>query len=163
MSEQKNIQKNVNGEFPTTKFQVLQIRNISSPNIILDNFKKAVIAILKNKKLPYDDKKWEKILPFAIVNKIKQLNENDFKYDELLDSVSMSVYCFQNIKEWEWYSSKIYETGFDVVFSGYFNAGQFINFIHCQNVPLKNIKVIDGSSEIYLQTIKDYTEVKELI
>lgn len=40
----------------------------------------------------------------------------------------------------------------------------FISFIHCQNVPLDNIRIIDADKEeIYeLKTIKDYTTYKIL-
>ncbi|WP_426481197.1 hypothetical protein [Chryseobacterium sp. R2ACT005] len=164
MTEQGNIQYNTKGEKPLKGYQIVRVRNISHSKEVLDNFKNAVLTILKNKNLSDEDPKWEELLPQGIVNKIKQLDDNDKKYDELLKSVNMSVYKFQKIKDWEWYSSLETEKGFDIIVKGKFNAGQFINFIHCQNVPLDDIRVIDADKlEVYeLKTIKDYTSYKVL-
>jgi hypothetical protein len=164
MTEQGNIQYNTKGEKPLKGYQIVRVRNISHSKEVLENFKNAVLTILKNKNLSDEDPKWEQLLPQGIVNKIKQLDDNDKKYDELLKSVNMSVYKFQKIKEWEWYSSLETEKGFDIIVKGKFNAGQFINFIHCQNVPLDDIRIIDADKEeIYeLKTIKDYTTYKTL-
>ena len=76
----------------------------------------------------------------------------------------MSIYKLQTIREWEWYSSKEVENGFDIVVQGDFNHGQFIGFIHCQNVPLANIRIINEEKKKYyeLKTIRDYTTYKVL-
>ena len=63
------------------------------------------------------------------MSKIKQLNSDDFANDEILVDIDMSIYKFQKIKEWEWYSSLEVEKGFDIIVKGYFNAPQFISFI----------------------------------
>ncbi|WP_185289993.1 hypothetical protein [Chryseobacterium lactis] len=164
MTELGNIQYNTQGEKPSSGYQIVRVRNINNAKEVLDNFKEAVLTFLKNKTLSDEDPKWEKLLPQGIVNKLKQLNSEDKKYDELLKSISFSIYKFQKIKEWEWYSSLETEKGFDIVVKGKFNAGQFINFIHCQNVPLENIRIIDDDKqEIYeIKTIKDYTSYKVL-
>ncbi|MGE8513886.1 MAG: hypothetical protein ACN6N7_14370 [Chryseobacterium culicis] len=164
MTEQGNIQYNTKGEKPLKGYQIVRVRNIVHSKEVLDNFKNAVLTILKNKNLSDEDPKWEKLLPQGIVNKIRQLDDNDKKYDELLKSVNMSVYKFQKIREWEWYSSLETEKGFDIIVKGKFNAGQFINFIHCQNVPLDNIRIIDADKQEFyeLKTIKDYTSYKIL-
>jgi len=164
MTEQGNIQYNTKGEKPLKGYQIVRVRNIVHSKEVLDNFKNAVLTILKNKNLSDEDPKWEKLLPQGIVNKIRQLDDNDKKYDELLKSVNMSVYKFQKIREWEWYSSLETEKGFDIIVKGKFNAGQFINIIHCQNVPLDNIRIIDADKQEFyeLKTIKDYTSYKIL-
>ncbi|MDE5438010.1 hypothetical protein KRE40_07805 [Elizabethkingia meningoseptica] len=164
MPEQGNIQYNIKGEKPLKGYQIVRVRNVANAKEVLENFKNAVLTILKNKNLSDEDPKWEKLLPQGIVNKLKQLDSDDRSYDELLKSVNMSVYKFQKIKEWEWYSSLETENGFDIIVKGKFNAGQFISFIHCQNVPLDNIRIIDADKqEIYeLKTIKDYTSYKIL-
>ncbi len=164
MTEQGNIQYNTKGEKPLKGYQIIRVRNVAHSKEVLDNFKNAVLTILKNKNLSDEDPKWEQLLPQGIVNKIRQLDDNDKKYDELLKSVNMSVYKFQKIREWEWYSSLETEKGFDIIVKGKFNAGQFINFIHCQNVPLEDIRIIDADKQEFyeLKTIKDYTSYKIL-
>jgi len=164
MTEQGNIQYNVKGEKPVSGYEIIRVRNINNAKEILENFKNAVLTILKNKNLNNKDSKWEKLLPQGIVSKLKQLDSDDRSNDELLDSISSSIYNFQKIKEWEWYSSLEIEKGFDIIVKGYFNAPQFISFIHCQNVPLANIRIIDADKgEFYeLKTIKDYTTYKTL-
>ncbi|REC61278.1 hypothetical protein DRF65_16295 [Chryseobacterium pennae] len=164
MTEQGNIQYNTKGEKPLKGYQIVRVRNVAHSKEVLDNFKNAVLTILKNKNLNDEDPKWEQLLPQGIVNKIRQLDDNDKKYDELLKSVNMSVYKFQKIREWEWYSSVETEKGFDIIVKGKFNAGQFINFIHCQNVPLGDIRIIDADKQEFyeLKTIKDYTSYKIL-
>ncbi|MCJ8153667.1 hypothetical protein MKJ01_07800 [Chryseobacterium sp. SSA4.19] len=164
MTEQGNIQYNTKGEKPLEGYQIVRVRNVAHSKEVLNNFKNAVLTILKNKNLSDEDPKWEQLLPQGIVNKIRQLDDNDKKYDELLKSVNMSVYKFQKIREWEWYSSLETEKGFDIIVKGKFNAGQFINFIHCQNVPLDDIRIIDADKQEFyeLKTIRDYTSYKIL-
>lgn len=164
MTEQGQIQFNVKGEKPSRGYQIVRVRNINNAKEVLDNFKNAVLVFLKNKNLNHKDPKWEKLLPEGIVSKIKQLDDDNKKYDELIDDVDMSIYCYQDIREWEWYSCLETEKGFDIIVKGKFNAGQFINFIHCQNVPLDNIRIIDADKqEVYeLKTFKDYTMYKIL-
>jgi len=163
MNEQRNIKYNIKGEKLSKGYQIVRVRNTTNAKEVLDNFKNAVLTFLKNKNLHYQDPKWEGLLPQGIVNKIKQLNDDDYKYDELLDDIDMTIYNFQDIKKWEWYSSLETEKGFDIIVKGDFNA-MFISFIHCQNVPLDNIRIIDVyKEEIYeLKTIKDYTTYKIL-
>ncbi|MDR6516484.1 hypothetical protein [Chryseobacterium camelliae] len=164
MTESGNIKYNTKGEEPLKGYQIVRVRNIANAKEVLDNFKNAVLIFLNNKTLHYEDPKWEKLLPNEIVSKIKQLNDDDYKYDELLKDIDLSIYKFQKIREWEWYSSIETDKGFDIIVKGKFNAWQFINFIHCQNVPLDNIRIIDGDKQEFyeLKTIKDYTSYKIL-
>ncbi len=164
MTEQGNVQYNVKGEKPLKGYEIIRVRNINNAKEVLDNFKNAVLTILKNKNLSDEDPKWEKLLPQGIVYKMKQLNSEDFANDEILVDIDMSIYKFQEIKRWEWYSSLEVEKGFDIIVKGYFNAPQFISFIHCQNVPLEDIRIIDvDKNKIYeLKTFKDYTTYKIL-
>lgn len=166
MTESGNIQYNVKGEKPLKDYQIVRVRNIAHSKEVLDNFKNAVLTILKNKNLSDEDPKWEQLLPEGIVNKLKQLSDDDYKYDELLYRVHSSVDNFldEDIRSWEWYSSLETEKGFDIIVKGKFNAGQFISFIHCQNVPLDDIRIIDADKQEFyeLKTIKDYTSYKIL-
>lgn len=164
MTEINNIKYNIKGEKPSKEYEIIHVRDISHAKEVLDNFKIAVTIILKNINLNDEDPKWEKLLPAGIVNKIKQLNDDNFKYDELLKYIDMSIYKFQKIKEWEWYSSLEVENGFDIIVKGKFNATQFISFIHCQNVPLANIRIVNADKNEYyeLKTFKDYTTYKTL-
>ncbi|WP_080780440.1 hypothetical protein [Chryseobacterium phocaeense] len=164
MTESGKLQYNIKGEKPSKGYQIVRVRNIVHAKEVLDNFKSAVLTFLKNKNLHYEDLKWEELLPQGIVSKIKQLDDDDYGYDELLYDIDSTIYNFQEIKDWEWYSSLDTEKGFDIIVKGKFNAGQFISFIHCQNVSLDNIRIIDADKEeIYeLKTIKDYTTYKIL-
>lgn len=164
MTEQGNIKLNVKGETPSRGYQIVRIRNINNAKEVLANFKEAVLTILKNKNLSDEDSKWEKILPQGIVSKINQLDDNDKKYDEFLYSINSSIDDYQRLRDWEWYSSIEVEKGFDIIVKGKFNSWKFINFIHCQNVPLENIRIIDADKQEFyeLKTIKDYTDYKLL-
>ncbi|MFP3596547.1 hypothetical protein [Chryseobacterium sp. SIMBA_029] len=164
MTEQGNIQLNVKGEKPLKGYQIVRIRNINNAKEVLTNFKEAVLTILKNKNLSDEDPKWEKLLPQGIVSKINQLNDDDKKYDEFLYSVNSSIDDYQRLRDWEWYSSIEVEKGFDIIVKGKFNSWKFINFIHCQNVPLDDIRIIDADKQEFyeLKTIKDYTSYKIL-
>jgi hypothetical protein len=164
MTEQENIQFNLKGEIPSNGYEIVQIRNINNAKEVLENFKNTVLVFLENKDLNNKDPKWEELLPQGIVSKIKQLDDDNFKYDELLDDVDSTIYNFQEIRDWEWHSSLEVENGFDIIVEGYFNVGQFISFIHCQNVPLANIRIIkEGGNKVYeLMTFKDYTTYKVL-
>lgn len=163
MTEQGNIQYNVKGEKPSKGYEIISVRNITNAKEILENFKNAVLTFLKNKDLHYEDPKWEKLLPQGIISKIKQLDDDNKKYDELLYDVDLTIYHFQDLKNWQWYSSLEVDNGFDIIIKGDFSA-RFINFIHCQNVPLANIRIIDidKKEEYELKTIKDYTTYKIL-
>lgn len=164
MTEQGNIKLNIKGEKPLKGYQIVRVRNINNAKEVLTNFKEAVLAILKNKTLSDEDPKWEKLLPQGIVSKINQLDNDDKKYDEFLYSVNSNIDDYQRLRDWEWYSSIEVEKGFDIIVKGKFNAGKFINFIHCQNVPLDNIRIIDADKQEFyeLKTIKDYTSYKIL-
>ena len=164
MTEQNNINNNNSGEKPVQDYEIVSVRNIKNSKEVLENFKNAVLIFLKNKNLNDEDPKWIKLLPYGIVNKLQQIDSDNRKYDELLYSVNMTIYKFQRIRKWEWYSSLEVENGFDIIVKGRFNAGQFINFIHCQNVPLSNIRIInENKKEVYeLTTFKDYTTYKVL-
>lgn len=164
MTEINNIKNNIKGEKPSKGYEIIHVRGISHAKEVLENFKNAVTIILKNINLNDEDPKWEKLLPVGIVNKIKQLDDDNFKYDELLDYLDSAINNFQEIKEWEWYSSLEIENGFDIIVKGYFNAPQFISFIHCQNVPLANIRIVNADKKQYyeLKTFKDYTTYKTL-
>lgn len=164
MTEQGNIKLNIKGEKPLKGYQIVRIRSINNAKEVLTNFKEAVLAILKNKSLSDEDPKWEKLLPQGIVSKINQLDDDDKKYDEFLYSVNSSIDDYQRLRDWEWYSSIEVEKGFDIIVKGKFNSWKFINFIHCQNVPLDNIRIIDADKQEFyeLKTIKDYTSFKIL-
>lgn len=163
MTEQGNIKNNVKGERPSKNYEIISVRNIPNAEEVLENFKNAVLIFLKNKNLNDEDPKWKKLLPQEIVNKIDQLDDYNKKYDELLYDLDSTIYNFQRIRKWEWYSSLLIEKGFDIIVKGDF-SDKFINFIHCQNVPLANIRIInENENKIYeLQTIKDYTTYKTL-
>ncbi|WP_289043813.1 hypothetical protein [uncultured Olleya sp.] len=163
MTEQGNIKHNTKGEKPSSNYEIIKVRNTPNAKEVLDNFKNAIIIFLKNKNLSDEDPKWEKLLPEGIINKLKQLDDEDYKYDELLAYLDIYIYRLQTKKDWKWYSSLEVEDGFDIIVRGDFSV-QFISLIHCQNVPLDNIKIInEAKGEIYdLETLKDYTSYKTL-
>ena len=164
MTEEANIQYNVKGEKPPKNYEIIHVRNILNAKVVLDNFKNALLVILKNKKLSDEDSKWKKLLPSDIVNKLNQLDDENKKYDEFIYSINSNIDDYQRLKGWEWFSSLEVENGFDIIVKGDFNAGKFINFIHCQNVPLANIRIVNADkNEFYeLKTFKDYTTYKIL-
>jgi hypothetical protein len=163
MDEIKRIKNYTNSEIPKGNKIVIRVTNISNSKEVLDNFKNAIIVFLKNSDINDEDKKWEKLLPSKIVNYIKQLDDEDYSNDDLLEDIDISIYSLQKRKEWYWYSSKELENGFEIIVEGYFHP-RFVNFIHCQNVPLANIWIKDdkNDSKHNLRVYKDYTTYKTL-
>jgi hypothetical protein len=163
MDEIKRIKNYTNGETPKGDKTTIRVTNISNSKEVLDNFKNAILVFLKNPTINDEDKKWEKLLPSKIVNFIKQLDDEDYSNDDLLDDIDISIYDLQKLKDWYWYSSKELENGFEIIVEGDFHP-RFVNFIHCQNVPLKNIYIKEDNYESphNLKVFKDYTTYKTL-
>lgn len=162
MTEITNIEHNNNAEIPNGKYDILRIENIENPKQVLDVFKKAIIVILKNPQLDKTDHKWEQLLPQAIVHIVKQLDEEDFKNDDLVFPISsiISAVRSKNLKEWHWYSSKLNDSGFEVYFEGTFRS-RFTWFVRFQGVPLSKI-FIEREGIVYpLKVYKDVMTYKK--
>lgn len=163
MTEIERIKKNVNGEIPKEKYEILRVEDIDNPKEVLDIFKQSIITILENQHLSYEDPKWEQLLPQKIVNIIHQFDDEDFKNDDLLCKVDILVYdvLSKNLKEWQWYSSKLNDRGFEVYCEGILRGGES-NFVRFQGIPLSKI-TIESNNTIYpLKVYKDVMSYKKL-
>jgi hypothetical protein len=160
MNEIQRIKANKKGEIPNSKYDILRVDGIENPEEILENFKKGIITILENSNLNYNDKKWESLLPKKIVNIVNQFDEQDYKNDDLVFSISSMVYDVQKLKDWQWYSSKLSENSFQVIFEGIFRGG-FTSFVRFQGIPLSKI-TIERNGIIYpLKVRKDVMTYKK--
>lgn len=162
MNEIQRIKKNVNGEIPEGKYDILSVKDIENPEDVLSIFKKSIITILENINLNEDNKKWESLLPKKIINIVNQFDDQDYKNDDLVFSLSSIIYSFKssNLKEWEWYSCNSNEKGFEIYFEGVFR-GRFTSLIRFQGIPLSKI-TIERNGIIYpLKVRKDVMTYKK--
>lgn len=163
MTEIERIKKNIHGEIPNGKYDILHVQNIDNPKEVLEIFKQSIIAILENQDLSYEDKRWEQLLPQEIVNIVHQFDDEDFKNDDLVCNIDILVYKVlnKNIKEWQWYSSKIKDRGFEVYCEGILRGGES-NFVRFQGIPLSKI-TIESNNTIYpLKVYRDVMSYKKL-
>ncbi|MFT3979060.1 MAG: hypothetical protein QM687_01230 [Ferruginibacter sp.] len=163
MTEIEKIKKNTNGELPDVNYDVLHVTGIDNAEEILQNFKKSIITILENKDIAAEEKKWEELLPSKLVNVVTQFNFEDFRNDELVFSLRGIVEDVQDkeVKEWEWYSSKLEKDGFKVYFEGTFRA-RFTSFVRFQGVPLSKI-TIERNGVVYpINVLKDVMSYKKV-
>ncbi|OYQ49652.1 hypothetical protein CHU92_00300 [Flavobacterium cyanobacteriorum] len=148
MTEKERILNNNNGEIPQGAYDIVRVKNIPNPEQELNTFKQTIITFLENKNLKPDNKKWEELLPKALVEFTNQLNDDDFHKDDLLYSIGSIISQLQDVdvKEWEWYSSKVTKNGFDVYIKGEF-YGIFLPMIHQQGIPHANLFIVTDGKE----------------
>ncbi len=163
MTELQRITSNNNGEKPSTgEYTIFTIEQIDNPYEILENCKKIVSVLLTHKELKPDSEKWKSLLPDRVVKFINQLDDLDYGNDEYLFSIPSIVSSFQNskIRKWEWYSSKLTESGFEITFNGWCS---FKNYwmIHCQMVPYSKFHIEELESMFQPRVYKDVITYKE--
>jgi hypothetical protein len=134
MTEIERIINNINGEFPKENYRYIIVENIDNPEEALEIFKQSILAILKNKHIAWDNVKWEKLLPKEVVAFTNQLEADDYK-DELLSQIPNMVYKIIEVRDWEWYSSQLYEDGFEIVILGNDAGGTALRLLHHQGIP----------------------------
>lgn len=160
MTELERIEKNVNGEIPKGKYDILRVEDLDNPLEVLEIFKQSIDVFLRNKHFNYKDKKWEQLFPQKIVKFVKQLDDNDFSNDDLLSDIDLMVYSLNEKKKWEWYSSQIIGDKIEIYFEGDFR-GNFTELIHCQGIPLSKI-TIERDGVIYpMKVYKDVMSYKK--
>ena len=113
--EIERIKNNNKGEIPKGKKTKIKITGIKNPKEVLATSKTLLINFLKNKSLKITDPKWNDLAPKKISNFISQLEEIDFDNDDLLYNQESSISDLKNLKNWEWYSSKIINNGLEML------------------------------------------------
>lgn len=161
MNEIQRIEYNNSGESPKGLANIVKVVGIDNPKEVLYNFKEAVKAILKHPKLGEREKKWERILPEKIVSFIKKLDDEDYSNDDILAPIHSMIDDMRDadIRDWEWYSSKLMDNSFEVVVQGKFHIG-FLWFIHCQGIPLYKMFISDGEKTYPIKMYRDVTSYK---
>jgi hypothetical protein len=154
MTEKEQILGNNNGEIPEGEFDIIRIKNIPNPQQELNTFKQTVLIFLENSNLDAEDSKWEKILPQPLVQFTDQLKDEDFHNDDLITALPNIINDLQEIKEWEWYSSKLTKNGFEVYVKGMFRY-VFRAMIHQQGIPHTSIFVERQGKEYLTNSLKD--------
>ncbi|CAD7802294.1 hypothetical protein CHRY9390_00907 [Chryseobacterium aquaeductus] len=154
MTEKEQILNNNNGEIPKGTYDIVRIKNIPNPEQELNTFKQTVIAFLENQKLKPENPKWEKLLPKPLVEFTDQLKEEDFHKDDLISSIGTIIVTLQEVKDWEWYSSKLTENGFDVYIKGEF-YGIFLPIIHQQGIPHTSLYIVSDGKEYPTRALTD--------
>ncbi|WP_299212945.1 hypothetical protein [uncultured Dokdonia sp.] len=138
MTEIERIQQNINGEIPEEDYDILKIIDIPNPEKELETFKQTIATIIQNINLHEEDSKWENLLPEPLIRFTNQLVEYDYYKDELISHITSMVYDVKKVREWEWYSSKLHSSGFDVIMKGVFR-GIFTSIIHHQGIRHESI------------------------
>lgn len=154
MTEKEKIVKNNNGEIPNGNYDIVKIKNIPNPEQELNTFKQTIIAFLENKNLDPENENWEKLLPKPLVEFTNQLKEDDFHKDDLITSIPNIIDTLQDVKEWEWYSSKIIKNGFEVFITGDFH-GIFLPMIHQQGIPHASLFIESEGNEHSTRALTD--------
>ncbi len=154
MKEKEQILNNNNGEIPKGEFDILRIKNIPNPEQELATLKQTVIAFLDNKDLDIEDPKWEELLPNALIEFTNQLKEEDFHKDDIITAIPNIINKLKEVKDWEWYSSKLTTNGFEVYMKGMFRY-IFRPMIHQQGIPHTSIFVERDDKEYPTRSLTD--------
>ncbi len=143
------------------KFTTITISGVDNPEEVLENCKSIVTALLNHSKTKPTSDKWLTLFPEKVVKFASQLSFEDFGYDTFLFSIQSIVSDFQdpNLREWEWYSSKVNESGFQITFAGWFS---FRNYwmIHYQMIPYSKFTIENNDSIFNPKVIKDVISYK---
>ena len=79
-------------------------------------------------------------------------------------SIKKTFYYYvdlKNLKNWEWYSSKIINNGLEIIVKDSFYP-RYIWIFHCQNIPLSKFWLEDDKFGNYgIETIRDVTTYKK--
>lgn len=138
MTELERIENNIQGELPEDNvYEIIKIKGVQNPEDELNTFKSFIKTFLENKHLDRKDLKWNELLPQKVIKFTEQLKEEDY-FDELVSHISLMINDLKRVREWEWYSSKLTDDGFEVVVNGIFR-GVFLPIIHHQGIPHKSI------------------------
>lgn len=144
MTELERIENNNNGEQTPEINTILRVKKIKKPQVELDTFKATISTILKNKNLDWKDPKWNELLPEKVVRFTEQLEKSDYHKDDLISHIPNLVDMVQDIKKWEWFSSKLTNDGFEVYFIGRFRS-IFLHIVHHQGIPHSSLFLeVDG-------------------
>lgn len=163
MTEIEKIKNNINGETPKGNYDILRVEGIDNPTEVLENFKQAIIVILEHPTLDAKDKKWEQLLPQNMVHIANQMDSEDFANDDLVYTLDSSIAAVKNknLKEWQWYGSKVSSNSFEVYFEGTFR-GRFTWFVRFQGIHLSKITIERDGIEYPLKVYKDFMTYKNL-
>ena len=133
MNELQRLNININGEIPEGKKTTVRVIGVTDPAKALANCKQAIKSFLLHQNLDENSTRWNSLLPDKITRFINQLNDDDYRNDELLYPVRIIIYDMKKLRQWEWYSSNEFPDGFEIVLKGSF-APRFVWFIHCQHI-----------------------------
>ena len=120
----------------------------------LKTFKQTVTTFIENKDLNSRDPKWNELLPEKIIKFIDQLEEYDYHKDDMISSVPSMIYKLQTVREWEWYSSKLTNDGFEVYIIGIFRT-IFLPLLHHQGIPHSNLFIESEGKEYPTRALTD--------
>ncbi|MCX6318448.1 MAG: hypothetical protein NTW29_14245 [Bacteroidetes bacterium] len=154
LSEKEQILNHNQGEIPIGEYDILRIKDIPNPEQELNTFKQTVIAFLEHRDLNKKDPKWRQILPTALVKFTEQLKEEDFHKDDIIYNIQSIIDTLQEVKDWEWYSSRLTPNGFDVYMKGMFR-GIFLPMIHQQGIPHTSLFIIRDGKEYPTYALTD--------
>ncbi|WP_442264920.1 hypothetical protein ACSIGC_11255 [Tenacibaculum sp. ZS6-P6] len=148
MNEIERIESNINGELPEgIGYRYIIVENIKEPERALETYKQSMLMILKNKDLHEEDPKWEQLLPKEVVAFTNQLEEDDYR-DELLSHIPNMVRRVLTIRDWEWYSSQLYEDGFEIIILGRDIGAIAYELLHHQGIPHSSLASGDDETII---------------
>jgi len=160
MQEIERVKQNNKGEIPEKQKTSIHLKNIKNPKSVLEVAKGIIIAFLENSSLEPTDEQWQEIFPEKVIKFISQLNDEDYGNDHILFPLELLIVDLKE-KEWEWYSSKLFKDGFEIITTKSF-LPRYSWIFHCQNIPLSDIWIDDDRYGKYgLRTLKDVTTYKK--
>ena len=160
MTEKDRILTYTNGERPEgILYDVLHIKNIPNPKEDLEGLKQFFLTYHEHKHLHEEDLEWERLLPEKMVKFTDQLDEEDYKNDDLVSHIPSMIYDIKDLRKWEWYSSKLFEDGFELVFLNQFKA-IFLPIIHHFGIPINKIYYNRNGREFHTTVYKDVLSYK---
>jgi len=157
MKELDRIKENNSTTMPLGQKTIIKVSGIENPQVKIEILKNVMIGFLENQNLASDSEEWYQILPSKFISFLKNLTEEDILNDETLIINLHLIINDLKEKEWEWYSSKIVNNGFEIVFKDSFYP-KYIFLIHYLNIPLSKIWIEDDRfGNYFVETIRDVT------
>lgn len=154
MGELYRIEHYNKGEEPKGAFDIVLVKGIGDSDTQLNCFKDTMKAFLENKNLTSKSKVWLDKLPEQLVKFVEQLDDEDFKNDEMVYQIEWMIDNLKRLRKWKWYSSNKTPSGFEVIVEGKFRS-IFVPLLHMQGIPLHNIFIQREDDIFPISAFKD--------
>ena len=161
MKELNRIDRNINGELPEEgEYQFIIVENVINPEQELEIFKQSMKTIIENKDLEPENSRWQKLLPKSVISFTNQLEEEDYHNDDLISNIPNIIDNLTRIRDWEWFSSQLYDDGFEVVIMGSDIGGKSKILLHHQGIPHTSLFIGGDDYKYPTKAVRDVLSYK---